>query len=130
MRHWPWVIVGALAVAALGASGLFVLKQGVKLEGLNPILLSKLHAAAQSLAARGRKLRLTSTTEGEHRVGSLHYLGRAVDVTPDPPEHGYDSATRDDLIRTLTAQGLRVIDEYARPSPRSTAGHLHVELVA
>jgi len=55
-------------------------KAGVKVAGLQPAALYILRAAEPIWERYNQTLTLTSACEGEHRSGSLHYVGLAADL--------------------------------------------------
>lgn len=134
------MIADFLRDAALYAAALcgwaflgIVIKPGASIAAVQPELLGRILRADAELRAAGLGgLRITSGTDGAgvHRPGSAHFEGRAVDVTPQPREDGFVAQRRALVIAALRAQGLRVLDEYSRPSGGSTGGHLHVELAS
>lgn len=75
--------------------------------------------------ARAHNLAVTSTTGGSHNKGSLHYLGRAVDVR----SRGLTEGMIADIKRFASAAGIRVLDERTRPQGQAVWGgpHLHLE---
>lgn len=102
-----------------------MLKPSARVTGVIGDLLWRVGAAHDALRADGRKgLRITSGTDSTHRDGSLHYQGKALDVTPI---EGGDAVSIRAAVSALSAQSLHVVNEYEHPSADSTAGHLHVE---
>jgi len=57
-----------------------MLKQGAKIEGLQPEILLALIIANDVYHMHGSRLVMTEGTGGDHMVGSLHYQGLAVDL--------------------------------------------------
>lgn len=55
-------------------------KEGVTLDGLDPIMLLALFQIKRFLDYAKIPLVVTSTTEGAHMEGSLHYVGLAIDI--------------------------------------------------
>ncbi len=86
-------------------------------------LAPELDALTRSGAIAGVPFKITSTAGDLHNVGSLHYLGLALDIAPQDP------AQWESLRRGLTAAGYRVTDERVRPTGQTvwTGPHLHVE---
>ena len=56
-----------------------------------------------------------------------HKKGLAFDFTL-PPELARNDDYRNSLVESVRKAGFFIIDEYAYPSSRATAGHFHVEL--
>lgn len=82
-------------------------------------------ASSLSEFARASGFAVTSTTGGRHNAGSLHPLGRAVDVrTFDKTSEQITQL----MIRAIQA-GIRVVDERIRPTGQKVWGgpHLHLE---
>lgn len=75
--------------------------------------------------AGGQGYHVTSTTGGEHNPGSLHYQGRALDVSV----RGKDPGEVKRFMAQAQAQGYVVRDERARPKGQAVWGgpHLHLE---
>lgn len=76
--------------------------------------------------ARARGLRVTSTTGGRHVPGSMHYRGRAIDVSV----RGLSEGAIEGVMAAARAAGFRVLDERTRHkwSPAWSGPHLHIEL--
>ena len=55
------------------------LKRGVKLDKLQPQMIPAMMAVDKVWYVHGLDPTLTSGNDGKHRVGSLHYLGLALD---------------------------------------------------
>jgi tape measure domain-containing protein len=70
--------------------------------------------------AEGMGLVVTSTTGGRHNKGSLHPLGRAIDVD--------DIGMTPQKIAALEAMGFRVKDERTRPKGQKVWGGSHYHL--
>lgn len=89
------------------------------LPGKGP-LLTQLEALADQFG-----LKVTSTTGGQHNVGSPHFLGRAIDVSVRGVTQGVINAFK----RAATAAGFLVRDERTRPAGQEVWGgpHLHLE---
>lgn len=81
-------------------------------------------AGAENFAT-GEGYRVSSTTGGEHNPGSLHYLGRAIDVSV----RGKTNQEVQEFIKNAQAQGYVVRDERSRPPGQAVWGgpHLHLE---
>lgn len=83
--------------------------------------LRKLAAFA---AAHGYKITAGGAHSG-HNPGSLHYLGRAIDVSV----HGKTDSEVEAFIRRAGECGFRVLDERHRMPGEAvwTGPHLHIE---
>lgn len=55
-------------------------KEGVDISNLQPQMLLALYNAHELYRVRGADLWITSSREGKHMPGSLHYAGLAVDL--------------------------------------------------
>lgn len=55
-------------------------KEGVRFEGVQPVLWDGLLTVAVSYHTFGYQLVVTSLTDGTHKEGSLHYKGLAADL--------------------------------------------------
>ena len=71
-------------------------------------------------------LRVTSTIGGSHVPGSLHYLGRAVDVGT----RGLTDSQVSQIVADAKQNGIGVIDERTQPAgERQWSGpHLHLQI--
>ncbi len=72
-------------------------------------------------------LRVTATTGGQHNPGSLHPLGRAIDVSAQ----GLDDAAVASIRAAGALVGIQLIDERAGPaSPGDvwSGPHLHLQI--
>jgi hypothetical protein len=78
--------------------------------------------------ARRHNLHVTSTTGGSHNVGSLHFLGRAIDVR----SRTLTEAQVHEIKVAANAEGIKVRDERIRPAGQKVWGgpHLHLEIPA
>lgn len=56
------------------------LKAGVSIAGIQPEIVLALVVAASIFPSDGGELMITSAVDGDHMVGSLHYVGAAVDI--------------------------------------------------
>ena len=76
--------------------------------------------------AKAHGLTVTSTTGGRHNAGSLHYMGRAIDVR----SRTLTEQMVEDIKRFAAAAGIRVLDERKRPPGQLVWGgpHLHLEV--
>ena len=64
------------------------LKQGVKLLGLDPQMAVALQVVHELYGDRGHSCWVTSGNDGQHKEGSLHYTGRALDFRlHNVPQH-------------------------------------------
>lgn len=103
------------------------LKDGVKLDGLSPQILLAIVVADQQRAALGwmaprMETVVTSVNDSQHRVNSLHYQGRAVDLRT----HDLDDRHKDvwvDYIRRALGKDFDVLLE-GLGTPNE---HLHLE---
>lgn len=60
---------------------MILIKPGVRVSGLRPELLLAIQIAHSVFNAYSeRDMRITSVVDGKHSVGSLHYVGHAVDL--------------------------------------------------
>jgi len=57
-----------------------LIKAGVDISRLKPPIRKKLPVLAQLYSTRGQELTVTSTYEGNHSEGSLHYADLAIDT--------------------------------------------------
>jgi hypothetical protein len=72
---------------------------------------------------QGLKITATRATSG-HNPGSLHYVGRAIDVSV----RGLTPVQIYKVINLAHLSGFRVLDERKRPWHRVWTGpHLHIE---
>jgi hypothetical protein len=69
----------------------------------------------------GIPLRITSGQRNQ--PGSYHHYGRAFDATLGRPGGGRAQAP--DIGKMARDFGLRFLDEFRRPSRRSTGPHMH-----
>lgn len=76
--------------------------------------------------ARANSLKITSETGGQHNSGSLHYQGRAIDVS----SRGFTQQMVDALRQAAAAVGIKLRDERTRPAGQAVWGgpHLHLEI--
>jgi hypothetical protein len=71
-----------------------LIKAGVDISRLRPEIRKKLNEIARRVWSIGKvELVITSTYEGNHSEGSLHYANLAVDIQPGP----YGSILKDEL---------------------------------
>jgi hypothetical protein len=74
--------------------------------------------------AKGESMHVTSTTGGKHNPGSVHGLGRAIDVrTWDKKK-----SVVDQFIDWARANGIRVRDERTRPKGQKEWSGPHIHL--
>ncbi len=76
--------------------------------------------------ARQYGLRVTSETGGQHNPGSLHYQGRAIDVS----SQGFTQDVVEKLKAVAASWGIVLRDERTRPAGQKVWGgsHLHLEI--
>ncbi len=95
-------------------------KKGVSLRALRPEMWPALYAVDVSYKSQGYQPVVTSTDDGNHRPGSLHYVGLAADFR-----------TRHMSPQAITAAVRHVTEMLADVSPRYQVlledDHLHVE---
>lgn len=97
-----------------------VLKDGVKLTGMQPQILLALFIADRIWLAAGTELTVTSVNDSKHMEGSLHYTGAAADLRiHDLPEEKW-AGLRDALKARL---GTGLYDVVLETDPP----HIHVE---
>lgn len=56
------------------------LKNGVRVEGIAPEMAIAFIITSETYRLRKEKLVITSITDGRHMVGSLHHVGKAIDI--------------------------------------------------
>jgi len=66
-----------------------LLKAGVDISRLRPEIRKKLPMLADEFRQIGEELTITSTFEGTHSAGSLHYANLAIDIRRPPCGLGY-----------------------------------------
>jgi hypothetical protein len=76
--------------------------------------------------AEAHDFTVTSTTGGDHNKNSLHYRGKAIDVSVK----GKSSSDVDKFIKVAEGKGIKVRDERTRPPGQAiwTGPHLHMEI--
>jgi hypothetical protein len=92
--------------------------------GTHPAILAWLLDAMAALAARGFYCMRTAANDEEHRVGSLHYTGEAVDLRSNHIPGPELAETLAELVEIGRAHRVRVLLEHRRPHP---AEHFHAE---
>jgi hypothetical protein len=94
----------------------------VRVAAVHPRVFSAIAAAGEVYGRHGVNLVVTSISDGQHRVGSYHYTGRAVDLrTHNVPQE--DRAKVAAELRAALGAGYDVIHEkVGEPSE-----HIHVE---
>ena len=93
------------------------LKQGVKMEPLQPQIILGLLAVSSVYKEHGYDLVITSLSDGIHRPDSLHCRGCAVDLRTRHVA-GRDIVRLVDAVRTALGSDFDVVLE---------ADHLHIE---
>ena len=75
--------------------------------------------------AKAHDLRVTSTTGGTHVKGSLHYQGRAIDVSG----RGMTDAIVANIKEFAAAVGIHILDERQKQPWKEWSGpHLHLSV--
>jgi hypothetical protein len=76
--------------------------------------------------ARQYGLKITSEMGGHHNPGSLHYQGRAIDVS----SRGFTQDMVDKLKALAASWGITLRDERARSAGQAVwgGGHIHLEV--
>jgi hypothetical protein len=112
---------GAPAPTTGGAPGLL---SGALAAGGQPFYTD----VEQAIAPYGAKV--TSTTGGQHNVGSLHASGRAMDIGMGASATDAIRAQAPQLIADLQNRGYTVRDERTHPAGQAVWGgpHIHVEV--
>jgi len=91
-----------------------LIKAGVDISRLRPEIRKKLNEIARRVWSIAKEeLIITSTYEGSHSEGSLHYANLAVDIRKGP----YGSILRDELSNKLGMDYDIVLE----------ADHIHIE---
>ena len=97
------------------------LKDGVSLDGIVPASVDPIVDAARTVYDRfGKELVITSGTDGRHMQGSLHYVGKALDLRASAP-WGYTERVRRQIVAHLRKE---LGDAYDVVLHRT---HIHVE---
>lgn len=58
----------------------YLTKKGVRMDGVQPVIILALNKISRIYADYERPLVVTSAIDGEHKTGSLHWIGLAVDI--------------------------------------------------
>lgn len=91
-----------------------LIKAGVDISRLNREIRRALQIVSDILDSHGQEIVITSTYEGNHGAGSLHYCDDAVDVRdPEPFIHDFENKVKDAL-----GPDFDVVDEH---------DHIHIE---
>ena len=103
---------------------IFRLKEGVTLNGVQPEIVLAIMLVNSVYQEMGLEHTVTSITDGQHKVGSLHYAGLAFDnrtwadkIGTQLPEHTKREIA--DRIRTALGAEFDVVVE---------ATHIHCEM--
>jgi len=99
-------------------------KDGVDLSTLSPQALAALYTAQTVATANGYNLVVTSTTDGVHSSGSLHYSGLAFDIRGNDVSDAVMQSFSDALQAAL-GNDYDVVPEYYASNPAND--HIHVE---
>ena len=91
-----------------------LIKAGVAISKLRPEIRKKLPVIARELSANGVELIITSTYEGSHSEGSLHYANLAIDIRVPKKDINY-------LCPLLAKELNKDYDIVSEPS------HIHIE---
>lgn len=91
------------------------LKPGVRVQGLGPETALAMMITAAVYDQQQLTLTITSVVEGQHRRGSLHYVGAAFDCRLPPAEY------LDGIVSTLDAY----LGDDFDVVPEAT--HIHIE---
>jgi len=93
------------------------LKPGVRITGMRPEILFATVVAERVFAQAGFDFTITACVDGKHSVGSLHYVGAAIDVrTRHVPSDQLPKLVTQ--IKTCLGEDFDVIQETT---------HLHLE---
>lgn len=84
---------------------MLICKEGVKVNGMKPEIMLAITIAVDIFNEHGKDTIITEITGGKHSVGSLHYVGYAVDLRTRHLDPGQAKAIVSDLKAALT-------DEY------------------
>ena len=97
-------------------------KPGVSLKDLVPQMLVALEVAKEEFSKYGLDTVVTSANDGEHREGSYHYKGRALDFRTKH-SGGLGKTISNEIRQRLALVGFDVIFEY----PNQINEHVHLE---
>lgn len=101
--------------------------QGTTVDSIiGPVAIGDTPLAKMKNFADTWKLIVTSTTGGRHNKGSLHPLGRAIDVD----SKGMSDDYVDRITQEAKRSGIQVIDERRRPAGQKVWSnpHLHLQI--
>jgi conjugal transfer mating pair stabilization protein TraG len=101
------------------------LKPGASLEGVKPEVLEVLPGLEEIFSRYKASLVVTAGTDGKHMKGSLHYVGRALDLRIKRVQMFRRQALCDELRRFL-GKGWDVVLEQSKGNPAND--HVHIEL--
>lgn len=94
------------------------IKKGVSIRGLHPQMLVAWDAVEEVYDEYNVDAVLTSAVDGTHSLGSLHYVGYAIDTrTRDFPTQAQKQEARDKIAEILGAEFDVVLE----------ANHIHIE---
>lgn len=93
---------------------MLAIKPGVRVLGLETEILLALMVARDLWSEQSQSLVVTSITDGQHKVGSLHYAGRAMDLR-------LPTANKERMVEQL---GIRLGGDY---DVILEGDHIHVE---
>ncbi len=94
----------------------------VRAQSISPRIFRAIADAAVVYGNHGCNLIVTSLNDGEHRNGSLHYVGRAVDLrTHNVPETLRPVITAE--LRAVLGAGFDVV----REKDGTPSEHIHIE---
>src|SRR5258708_2252782 len=102
------------------------LKTTVVVDGLKPEMYFALGLADAAFADENCECLLSAALDGQHKVGSLHPQGLAVDLRNEQLRLDQHERILTKLMR-LNKYGFDVVDEKAGASANTTAQHFHVE---
>jgi len=120
------VVAAVIAIAAASPLRGVMIKPGVSLIGLQPIMNIVIAEAREVYRSHGYPFVITSGLEGKHGVGSLHFVGLGIDFRVRDPGGDWSipfrerNAMRDELRAAVGVQWDIVLKGGAVP-------HLHAE---
>ncbi len=91
-----------------------LLKAGVDISRLKPCIRKRLNTLEQLCIYYNSELIITSTYEGDHSAGSLHYANEAVDIDTPPK----DTVLMVEKLKSMLGKDYDVVNEYS---------HIHIE---